>query len=277
MAPGSGGFNISASPRQNKIEAKIENTIENKIENKVENKFELEPQIQHQRLLIFDAAAAQVKPSALAKFGTIALVLSLAALLGLGTLAGLIALDGARQGLVNPTAMLASLIAFPSTQAPARLIVANQRGRADELLPLGISVEHASDGQTVTIRGLPEGSELSLGSFSTSAGWTVVVGALDQTFVGAPKGFIGNIDTTISLRSATGQLLDERTLRLEWTARKQEQPPNHGESHGEQGVSGGRSMGADTGGTVAQGPPRTSAAEPAHSASGRKRHSIRRR
>jgi hypothetical protein len=269
MAPGSGGFNISASPRQNKIE----DTIENKIE--------LEPQLQHQRLLIFDAAAAQAKPSALAKLATIALVLSLAALLGLGTLAGLISLDGARQGLVNPAAMLASLIAFPITQAPARLIVANQRGWADEPLPLGISVEHASDGQTVTIRGLPEGSELSLGSFSALAGWTVVVGALDQTFVGVPKGHIGIIDTTISLRSATGQLLDERTLRLEWTARNKEQPPSHGESHGvshgEQEVSGGRSSGANTGGTVAQGPPRTSVAEPAHSAPGRKRHSIRRR
>ena len=182
-----------------------------------------------------------------------------------------------RKGLADPAAMLASLIAFPSTQAPARLIVANQRGRADEPLPLGISVEHASDGQTVTIRGLPEGSELSLGSFSESTGWTAIVGALDQTFVGAPKGFIGSIDTTISLRSATGQLLDERTLRLDWTARNKEQPPSHGESHGEQGVSGGRPSGADTGGTVAQGPPRTSAAEPAHSASGRKRHSIRRR
>jgi hypothetical protein len=101
--------------------------------------------------------------------------LSLAALLGLGTLAGLISLDGARKGLADPAAM-------------------------------------------------------SLGSFSASAGWIVVVGALDQTFVGAPKGFIGNIDTTISLRSATGQLLDERTLRLEWTARNQEQPPSHGES-----------------------------------------------
>jgi hypothetical protein len=267
MAPGIGGFNISASPRQNKIEDKIEN----KIENKVENKIELEPQLQHQRLLIFDAAA-EAKPSAFAKFGTILLVLSLAALLGLGTLAGLISLDGARQGLVNPGAMLASLIAFPSTQAPARLIVANQRGRADEPLPLGISVEHASDGQTVTIRGLPEGSELSLGSLSASAGWTVVVGALDQTFVGAPNGFIGIIDTAISLRSATGHLLDERTLRLEWTARNKEQPS----SHGEQGLAGGRPSGADTGGTVAQGPPRTSAPEPARSAAGRKRH-IRRR
>jgi hypothetical protein len=259
MAPGSGGFNISASPRQNKIEDKIENTIENKIENKIE----LEPQLQHQRLLIFDAAAAEAKTSALAKFGSMALVLSLVALLGLGTLAGLISLDGARQRLAGPAAMLASLIAFPSAQAPARLIVTNQRGRADEPLPLGISVEHASDGQTVTIRGLPEGSELSLGSFSASTGWTVVVGALDQTFVGAPKGFTGIIDTTISLRSATGQLLDERTLRLEWTARNKEQPPSpgesHGESHGEQGVSGGRSSGADTGSTVAQGPPRTSA------------------
>jgi hypothetical protein len=140
MAPGSGGFNISASPHQHKIEDKIENTIENKIENKIE----LEPQLQHQRLLIFDAAA-EAKPSALAKFGTIALVLSLAALLGLGTLAGLISLDGARQGLVDRAALASAafrraasspwavfpnrptLIAFPSTQAPARLIVANQR------------------------------------------------------------------------------------------------------------------------------------------------------
>jgi hypothetical protein len=261
MAPGIGGFNIPASARQNKIENKIENNIE------------LGPQIKHQRLLIFDAAVAEAKPSALARFGTILLVLFLAAVLGLGTLAGVISVDGARQGLVNRVAMLASLIRFPSTQAPARLIVANQRGRADEPLPLGISVEHASSGETVTIRGLPNGSELSLGSFSESAGWTVVVGALDQTFVGAPKGFIGIIDTTISLRSATGQLLDEQALQLEWTARNKQQPA----SHGEQGVPGGRPSGADAGGTVAQCPPRTSVVQPAHRAAGRKRHSIRTR
>src|SRR5262249_5852606 len=110
MAPGIGGFNIPASPRQKKIEDKIENTIENKIENtmedKIENKIELEPQVQHQRLLIFDAAA-EAKPSAFARFGVIPLVLFLAALLGLGTLAALISLDGARQGLVNPAAKLA--------------------------------------------------------------------------------------------------------------------------------------------------------------------------
>ena len=84
MAPGIGGFNIPASPRQKKIEDKIENTIENKIENtiedKIENKIELEPQVQHQRLLIFDAAA-EAKPSAFARFGVIPLVLFLAALL----------------------------------------------------------------------------------------------------------------------------------------------------------------------------------------------------
>ena len=80
----------------------------------------------------------------LARFSTILLILPLAALLGLGTLAGLISLEGARQGLVNPAAMSASLI----LQKPARLIIANQRGPADEPLPLGISLDDASNGET---------------------------------------------------------------------------------------------------------------------------------
>jgi hypothetical protein len=256
MAPGIGGINIPASPRQNKIENKIENTIENKIENKVENKFELEPQVQHQRLLIFDAAA-EAKPSALARFGAIPLVLCLAALLGLGTLTGLISLDGARRGLADPAAMLASLIAFPSTQAPARLIVANQRGRADEPLPLGISVEHASDGQTVTIRGLPEGGELSLGSFSASAGWTVVVGALDSDVRWGAKGIHRqhrhDHQPPVSHRPATG--------RADASTRMDRQEQGAAPKPRRAGGVRGRSIGVNTGGTVAQGPPQTSAAE----------------
>lgn len=253
MAPGLGGFNIPAPPRQNTIEYN-----------------ELAPHVPSQRLSIFDAVAADARPSTLPRFDTVLLVLSLAALLGLGTVAGLMSFDSVRQGLLNPAAMRASLIPSPNTQVAARLIIADQRGMAGEPLPLGVAVDHASGGEAVTISGLPEGSELSLGSFSASAGWTVLVGELDRTFVAAPAGFVGSIDTTISLRSATSRVLDEQSLRLEWIARKNEQPSSNTEHE----VVTPRPSDADAGGTVAQGPPRI---VPAPSATGRKRHSIRRR
>src|SRR5262245_27298442 len=105
---------------------------------------------------------------------------------------------------------------------PARLVIQSQNGLANEPLPLGISLKDASGGETVTVAGLAEGTELSLGTSLGLAGWLVSAGDLDKTFVGAPKDFVGAMDATVNLRSAKDQLLDSQIIRLEWSEKEQE-------------------------------------------------------
>jgi hypothetical protein len=105
---------------------------------------------------------------------------------------------------------------------PARLVIESQKGFANEPLPLGISLKDASGGETVTVAGLAEGTELSLGTSLGLAGWLVSAGDLDKTFVGVPQDFVGVMDATVNLRSASDQLLDSQVVRLEWIEKKEE-------------------------------------------------------
>jgi hypothetical protein len=105
---------------------------------------------------------------------------------------------------------------------PARLIVESQKGLANEPLPLGISLRDASGEETVTVAGLAEGTELSLGTSIGLAGWLLSAHDLDKTFVGARGDFVGVMDATVNLRSASGQLLDSRIVRFEWIKKKEE-------------------------------------------------------
>ena len=105
---------------------------------------------------------------------------------------------------------------------PARLIVESQKGLANEPLPLGISLKDASGEETVTVAGLAEGTELSLGTSIGLAGWLLSTHDLDKTFVGARGDFVGVMDATVNLRSAGGQLLDSRIVRFEWIKKKEE-------------------------------------------------------
>jgi hypothetical protein len=106
---------------------------------------------------------------------------------------------------------------------PARLVIESQKGFANEPLPLGISLKDASGEETVTVTGLAEGTELSLGTPIGLAGWLVSAHDLDKTFVGARGDFVGIMDATVNLRSASGQLLDSRIVRFEWIEKKKEE------------------------------------------------------
>src|SRR5262249_1969556 len=99
----------------------------------------------------------------------------------------------------------------------AHLAIQNQKGRTIEPLPLGISVADGSGGETVTVGGLAEGSKLSFGTALGSGNWLVPVADLDKTFVGAPGSFIGVMTAKVTLNSATGERLDTRDVRFEWS------------------------------------------------------------
>ena len=99
----------------------------------------------------------------------------------------------------------------------AHLAIENQEGLASEPLPLGISIADGSGGETVTVAGLAEGTELSLGTALGSGSWLVPVADLDKTFVGAPTSFVGAMTAKVTLNSPTGKRLDTRNIRFEWS------------------------------------------------------------
>jgi len=99
----------------------------------------------------------------------------------------------------------------------AHLAIENQKGLTIEPLPLGISVADASGGETVTVVGLAEGTTLSLGTALGADNWLVTVADLDKTFVAAPMSFVGVMTAKVTLNSATGERLDTRNIRFEWS------------------------------------------------------------
>jgi hypothetical protein len=133
--------------------------------------------------------------------------------------------DNPRQFQEFTTRMLSSPKAFRGEQP--RLLVEDQKGDANEPLPLGVKVEHASEDVIMTIEGLPDDVDLSLGNRSAPRVWTIAANDLEQAFVGAPLGFVGVIQTTATLRAASGRLLDRQSLRFEWspTRREAQDPP----------------------------------------------------
>jgi hypothetical protein len=99
----------------------------------------------------------------------------------------------------------------------AHLAIENQKGPTNEPLPLGISIADSSGGETVTVAGMPEGTELSLGTAVGSGSWVVPMADLDKTFVGAPTSFVGAMTAKVTLNSPTGKRLDTRNIRFEWS------------------------------------------------------------
>jgi hypothetical protein len=103
-----------------------------------------------------------------------------------------------------------------------RLVIENQNGFANEPLPLGISVKDGSGVETLTVAGLAEGIELSLGTPQGSTGWLVSARDLDKTFIGTRQDFVGVMDATVTLRSPLGERLDRQVIRFEWVRKRQE-------------------------------------------------------
>jgi hypothetical protein len=74
----------------------------------------------------------------------------------------------------------------------------------------------------VTVGGLAQDTELSLGTSLGPAGWLVRARDLEKTFVGARPDFVGIMDASVTLQSSGGQLLDRQATRYEWIHKKRE-------------------------------------------------------
>ena len=173
------------------------------------------PAIVRQKLIENRRSGMAVRIRTLSFAGLFAIVACVAVmLLGFG--------DEARKQLkeLSSTVLMPlqeGLASARSLARPAHLVVESQKGGANEPLPLGVSLSDAAGGETITIAGLADGTELSLGTSLGFSAWLVSGSDVDKTFVGAPKDFVGIMEVTVSLRSAGDRLLDRQVIRLEWT------------------------------------------------------------
>ena len=111
-----------------------------------------------------------------------------------------------------------------SAYAPAKLVVEGQRGDVNEPLALGIALDGKSSGETLLLAGFADGTRLSAGTPLGRAGWRLSAQDLGSVVAYAPQDFVGAMDAKADLRSASDRLVDSKTVRLEWVAKKPERP-----------------------------------------------------
>jgi hypothetical protein len=212
MAPGVGGFNIDPPvPRASRAEGEVTSRTRD-AERCQDRAFEQGP-IRVQRMaLSIERRESSAIPRVLA-------------VLAIATVMLLMFREETREQLNDmleaATASYKVFSAKASAHQP-RLVVENQRGFANEPLPLGISVKDGLGVEAVMVAGLANGIELSLGTSQGSTGWLVSARDLDKTFIGTAQDFVGVMDATVTLRSPLGERLDRQLIRFEWLEKKQE-------------------------------------------------------
>src|SRR5262249_5958609 len=147
-----------------------------------------EPNLDTRRLVISDPSMAiEKRKDASARFGKYSAVLMMCSGAAMFALVALYLVDDPHQ--FRDVTTIPSLPEIFAAERP-RLLVQPQAGWANEPLPLGVAVGGASGGAIMTIEGLPDGADLSLGSRSDRFGWTLPAADLEQTFIGAPTDFV---------------------------------------------------------------------------------------
>jgi hypothetical protein len=117
-------------------------------------------------------------------------------------------------GMVTPRLEGMSRTARPAQ--PTRLVIKSQKGFMNEPLRLGVSLNHASGGETATLAGLAPGTILSVGTPLGLSAWQVSARDIGSALAYPPKDFVGVMDAAIDLHSASDWLMDSRVIRLEW-------------------------------------------------------------
>jgi hypothetical protein len=107
----------------------------------------------------------------------------------------------------------------PAPQRPApTLTVRNHSGTPNEPLELGVSVEPAEPGATVTVKGLPIGARLTTGEQTSLSEWRVAAEDAANAVVVPPQDFAGDINLAAELRNAGGVPLVTSVMQLSWKA-----------------------------------------------------------
>jgi hypothetical protein len=211
MAPGVGGFNIDPPvPRASRVEGGV--AIAHTRRQALPNPVPQAPTRAQRMALIVESGQSSVTPRVLAVIAIVGVIL-------------LMFREETRKQLndILEAAMSSYKVSSAETSAhQPRLVVENQKGFANEPLPLGISVKDGLGVETLTVAGLAEGIELSLGTSQGSTGWLVSARDLDKTFIGTRQDFVGVMDATVTLRSPLGERLDRQVIRFEWVQKRQE-------------------------------------------------------
>jgi hypothetical protein len=108
---------------------------------------------------------------------------------------------------------------------PPTLIVRNHSGIPNEPLELGVSVDPAEAGATVTLKGLPAGAKLTTGEQIGLGEWRVAAEEATNAVVIPPQDFAGDIDVAAELRNADGVTLVSSVMQLAWKAPPPPPPP----------------------------------------------------
>jgi hypothetical protein len=114
------------------------------------------------------------------------------------------------------TARAAAPASAVAPQSPPKLMVKNGTAFANQPLPLGVSVQRATGGESVLLAGLAAGTRLSAGTPAGESGWRLRTADLDRVYVYAPRGFVGVMNTAFDLLSPNQRLMDSRAAQLAW-------------------------------------------------------------
>jgi hypothetical protein len=105
-----------------------------------------------------------------------------------------------------------------------RLLLRDDRGETNEMLPVGIEVDGSRAGVAIVLSGLAPDSRLSAGSPLGVSGWRLDADQLEGLQIRPPRDYLGAMNLMVDLRLPGDRIADSKGLRLEWVARPQIQP-----------------------------------------------------
>ena len=98
---------------------------------------------------------------------------------------------------------LASKSARGAPPLHARLLVESQRGRINEPLALGVSLDGKVSGEMLMVAGFAEGTRLSAGAPLGRSGWQLSALDVGRAMAYAPPDFVGAMDARVDLAPPT--------------------------------------------------------------------------
>jgi predicted component of type VI protein secretion system len=104
----------------------------------------------------------------------------------------------------------------PAPRRAPTLMVRNQSAFVNETLPLGVSVDHADSGATVTVKGLPANARLTAGMPTSLTEWRMPADEASGAKVLPPSDFVGAVDLSTELHNPDGTVLVASVLQLSW-------------------------------------------------------------
>jgi hypothetical protein len=98
------------------------------------------------------------------------------------------------------------------------LAIRNSTAAINQPLPLGISLNRSTGGETLVLSGFVEGTSLSVGTALSTTRWSVPGRDLDKAFISAPESFDGIMRVTVTLYSSRQDIVETKEVRFEWSS-----------------------------------------------------------